>query len=89
MAADITATVTKTGSVTTSDAQLRSVSLVAGSTAALLIVRAGGPAGRTVCTVKAATRRTVKLDHLADGRCPGGIHATIAGNAAKATLVYV
>lgn len=80
--------VTATGDVTTRDAYLRAVTLTGGSAASTLVLKAGGSGGTTRLTLKAAIDTTVVVADLHDAYCADGIHATLTGAAAAATIVY-
>lgn len=79
--------VSATGDVTTDRSLLDAVVLTGGSAASTCTVRAGGASGTVIATVKAAidTTVTVPLDGVF---CSGGIHVTLAGTGAVATIVH-
>jgi hypothetical protein len=79
---------TATGDVTTADAYLRAVYLLGGGEESTLTVRAGGSGGTVVLTIVAEAGAVVYLADLHDAACAGGIHATLAGAGAEASIVY-
>jgi hypothetical protein len=66
---------------------VRDVVLTAAAAAATLELRDSDGSGAVLLTVKAAVESTVSVQ-LTDAVFGGGIHATLTGAAALATLVY-
>ena len=79
---------TATGDVTTHDSYLRAVTLTADAAAATAVVRAGGASGTVILTVTAPANTTQVVSDLHDAFCGGGIHLTLTGAAAEASVVY-
>jgi hypothetical protein len=80
--------VSATGDVTTFSTRLRAVSLTAGSDAATLTLRAGGSGGTVFLVVKAAASTTAAVPDLHDALFSAGVHATLAGTAPSASIVF-
>lgn len=79
---------TATGDVTTHDAYLRAVVVTAAGAAASATVRSGGGTGPVILTVKAGIEATAAADGLDDAFCGGGIHVTLAGVGAEASVIH-
>lgn len=79
--------VTATGQVTDRTVYVRNVVLTAAAAAATIELRTGTGTGPVLLTVKAAIEQTVQVP-LCDAHFSGGIHATLTGAGALASLVY-
>ncbi|WP_435111878.1 hypothetical protein [Nocardiopsis synnemataformans] len=79
--------VSATGDVVTTSAYLRELVVTAAEAAATVEVRAGGAAGATVLTVAAAAGATASAE-VTDALCSGGIHLTLVGAGALATVTF-
>lgn len=83
--------VTATGDVTTATSHLRFVTLKAPAglaASATLELRAGGSSGTKVLSINADAGMTTPVGPIPDALMAGGIHATISGTDATATIVY-
>jgi hypothetical protein len=76
-----------TGDVTTTATYLRAVTLTAAAAAATLELRSGGSGGDVRLTLSVAAETTLVVPDLHDAVF-SGLHATLTGADAVATIVY-
>jgi hypothetical protein len=79
--------ISATGDVTTTATHLRAVTLTAAAAEATLVLRSGGSGGDVRLTLKVAAETTLVVPDLHDALV-SGLHATLTGAAAVATIVY-
>lgn len=79
---------TGTGDITTASGYLRSVVLTAAAATSTVVVRAGGSGGTIVLTLSAVANTSAPSGDLHDAQCVGGIHVTLTGSGALATVVH-
>lgn len=80
--------VTATGSITTGDAYLRSVTLTSGGDAASITVRTNGASGTVIVRLTvAAAAMSVGTGYLGDVACPQGLHVTVDSGTTPSVMV--
>jgi len=79
---------TTTGDVTTAAAYLRAVVLTPAAAASSVVIRAGGSGGTVILTLNAVANGTSVVMDMHGVYCAGGIHATLSGASAEASVIY-
>lgn len=80
--------VTATGDITTADALLKAIVLTPAAAASSVTVRSGGSSGTVILTLNGvANGASVVLSGL-NVFCADGIHVTLSGASAEASVIY-
>lgn len=80
--------VTATGDITTHDSILRAVILTPAAAASTVQVRSGGASGTHILTLAAAAAGVSAVVDGLNVPCADGIHVTLSGASAEASVVY-
>ena len=79
---------TATGDITTQDAILHAVTLTPAAAASTVTVRAGGSGGTVILTLAAPASGNSSVVSGLRVPCADGIHVTLSGTSAEASVVY-
>lgn len=79
---------TATGDITTADTYLNAVILTPAAAASTVTVRAGGSGGTVILTLSAAASASSTVVAGLRAFCADGIHVTLAGASAEASIAY-